>query len=920
VARHQTRKQERIIMRRTSRRAPVCRNHHTRQTATRRRPKIERLETRNLLTSLIPVSPADQFLSGHSGVCNCPICTGVGLSSLVAQEAPDAGSGDSGGAVASLPEGTLPLLSSRPGATAKLFLDFNGNFQASWGGWSNVNTPAYDTDGNYGSFSAGEQSAIYEIWQRVAEDYAPFNIDVTTIDPGSQANMVVAQIAIGGNWSDWYGSSAGGVAYVGGFYNSAPNVGYVFEDAMANGNAKYTAEAVSHESGHLFGLQHQAKWSGNTLVESYHSGTGDWAPIMGVGYYVTRSTWHNGPTSAGPTAYQDDLAIITNASNGFGYAADDYGGTTGTASGLPISGTSVSLTGLIGRANDVDVFSFTTGGGTVDFNLAVDAFGPNLDSVLELWNSAGSVLTTVAPGASYGASLSYAVGAGTFYLVARGMGDYGDMGRYTITGTVPGASSSPEITVRIGATGLTDGQSINFGSANVGTSVDRTFTVVNDGTATLTLNNLDPGSLPAGFSIVSNLGSTTLAAGASTTFTLRFAPGAAGNFSANVALGNDDADENPFDLVLQGTGVVPAPAAPEISVLLGSTNLATGGVLDFGTTTVGTAVTRTLTIRNDGTQSLDLTALDPATLPAGYTIVTNLGWTTLAPGAYTTLTLQLDATAQGSFGGTISLVNSDSDENPFTLVLSGTVNPAFVPHKEIMDNGDAGNAFTGVWTHATGKGYQSDIDSTAKGNGSKYVNWTFNGLPSGEYNVWGTWTAAKNNASNAPFQFYNGSGTITTVRINQKVAPAAVADGFKWTFLGKVVVNNGWAMVKLANNANGVVVADAIRIVQLPPAAPSGAALLAHATAPAAPVSSFLAFASAGYQHDEGLHALPLPKPAAEPQPSSHTAHEQIWSGHDDVRPESTLLEETVSLLSSLRDQSSDDQSNLALDQLLASA
>jgi len=221
-----------------------------------------------------------------------------------------------------------------------------------------------------------------------------------------------------------------------------------------------------------------------------------------------------------------------------------------------------------------------------------------------------------------------------------------------------------------------------------------------------------------------------------------------------------------------------------------------------------------------------------------------------------------------------------------------------------MDNGDAGTAITGVWTHATGKGYQSDIDSTAKGTGTKYVTWTFNGLPSGEYNVWGTWTAAKNNATNAPFQFYNGSGTTTTVKINQRVAPAAVADGFKWTFLGKVVVNNGWAMVKLANSANGVVVADAIRIVQLPPAAPSGAALLAHATAPAAPVSSFLAFASSGHQHDDDLHALPLPKPAAETQPSSHAAHEQIWSAGDDARPESTLLEDTVNLLSSLRGQS----------------
>ncbi len=912
-------------MRRSPRRAPAHRCPQARRTLKGRRPNLERLETRNLLTSLVPVSTSEQLLSGHSGVCNCPVCTGIGLSSLMAQAEQSESVGDFGETSGSLPEGTLPLFSSRPGAAAKLFLDFDGNYLASWGSWSNVNTPAYDTDGNFASFSTAEQNAIAQIWQRVAEDYAPFNIDVTTIDPGSRANQVVAHIAIGGNYSDWYGSSAGGVAYVGGFYNSASNTGFVFEDAMANGNAKYTAEGAAHEAGHLFGLSHQAKWSGSTLVESYNSGTGDWAPIMGVGYYVTRSTWHNGPTSAGPSSSQDDLAIITGSSNGFGYAVDDYGSTAGTAANLPISGTSVNLSGLIGKTDDLDFFSFTTGGGTVNFSLSVDAYGPNLDSVLELRNSAGTILTTAAPSTSYGATLSYTVGAGTFYLVARGMGDYGDMGRYTITGTVPSAASAPEITVRIGTTNVTDGQTIDFGSTNVGTSVDRTFTVVNDGNATLSLTNLNPASLPAGFSIVSNLGSTSLAAGASTTFTLRFTPGSGGSHSGSIGLVNDDANENPFDLVLQGTGVA---QAPEISVLLGTTNLSSGGTLNFGATTVGTVVTRTLTIRNDGTQTLTLSALDPASLPAGYSIVTNVGWTTLAPGAYTTVTLQLDATAAGSFGGSISIANNDSDENPFTLNLAGTVDPAFVAHKDIMDNGDAGSAITGAWTHATGKGYQSDIDSTAKGNGTKYVTWTFNGLPSGEYNIWGTWTAAKSNASNAPFSFYNGSGTITTVKKNQRIAPTAVADGFKWTFLGKVVVNNGWVMVKLANNANGTVVADAIRIVQLAPAAPKGAAVLAHGSVAelarvrasdgslaTSATSSLIALASAGHEHQGGLHALPVPKPAAEP---SQPAHDQIWSRPEDVRPESALLDEAVNLLSSLRGSSSDEATELALDQYLA--
>src|SRR5262245_2375151 len=329
----------------------------------------------------------------------------------------------------------VPVYESEPGERAKLFVDFDGRIEPSWGFWSNVTTPPFDLDGDQATFSSGELAAIQQIWSRVAEDYAPFHIDVTTIDPQSTANGTVAVVAIGGSYSDWYGSSAGGVAFVGGFTNSSSNVAYIFSKSLG-GNVKYIAEATAHESGHLFGLKHQALWSGSTLVNEYNSGNSDWAPLMGIGYYAVRTTWYNGPISAAPTAFQDDMAVIAGSANGFGYKSDDHGSSAGSASALPLNGTTATVGGLIGRADDLDMWSFNTGDGNVSFQLAGASFGSNLDAVLELWNSAGAVIASAAPSTSLGASLTATLAAGSYYLIARSMGDYGDVGRYTVTGTI----------------------------------------------------------------------------------------------------------------------------------------------------------------------------------------------------------------------------------------------------------------------------------------------------------------------------------------------------------------------------------------------------------------------------------------------------------------------------------------------------
>ena len=332
----------------------------------------------------------------------------------------------------------VPAYSSLPGAHAKIYLDFGGtDYSGTWGGKTPGTVPAYDTDGDASSFTATELANIRQIYVRVAEKFSPFNINVTTVNPGNENNLETARLIIGGS-NAWYGSG-GGVAFVNGFTNSSSNVGWVFPKNLNNGNPKTVAEASAHEAGHLFGLNHQSTWA---LVNGVWTETEEYStngnslvkrPIMGSSYSGTRGLWWHGTTSS-PTTFQDDLARLSRSANGFGYRADDHAGTVLGATPLIANpAAQVFSSGIITTTGDLDLFSFVTGTGTIRFTTALSEFGGMLDSTLQLFGMDGTLLQTNATD-NLTETLVASLFAGQYLIGVSSRGNYGDIGQYSLTG------------------------------------------------------------------------------------------------------------------------------------------------------------------------------------------------------------------------------------------------------------------------------------------------------------------------------------------------------------------------------------------------------------------------------------------------------------------------------------------------------
>ncbi|GAB5562729.1 MAG: hypothetical protein SynsKO_43760 [Synoicihabitans sp.] len=417
-------------------------------------------------------------------------------------------------AAAAVPIATPPVRHSRPGSTNVLYLDFSGHTvtNTSWNsGQGDAETyigKVYDTDGDPTTFSDDEQADIIAIWERVAEDFSPFDVNVTTEEPAvftrtTGRGLVTA--SVDGNGVNMPSHTGGGVAQLDVFgesdYHTRSSPAFVYYDNFSGSRrVANIAEAMSHELGHNMGLTHDGQNGGVEYYGGHGTGNTSWGPIMGTGYGQNVSQWSKGEYfNANNT--QDDFALMEAK---MGYATDEAGDTTGTAAAASIDGSDISNTGVISSSGDVDLFSFNTATGTVTLNvntfrMASSTHGGNADLKLELLDSGGAVVATHAPAGDTNATISLGVTAGTYYARISPEGDgtplndpptgytsYGSAGQYTLTGTI--IAAAPSIT---STTTASVGVGAEFSYAIVGTNGPSSYAAT---------------GLPAGLSVDTNSG------------------------------------------------------------------------------------------------------------------------------------------------------------------------------------------------------------------------------------------------------------------------------------------------------------------------------------------------------------------------------------------------------------------------------
>jgi uncharacterized delta-60 repeat protein len=323
-------------------------------------------------------------------------------------------------------------------------------------------------------------------------------------------------------------------------------------------------------------------------------------------------------------------------------------------------------------------------------------------------------------------------------------------GHYAITVVTNGIPSvaanialgalTPEIAVEqpVGTDLVSNSSVVDYGDVVLGATSTFTFTIKNTGSANLTGLSVGSNS-PADFSVDTTGMSTTVIPGSNTTFTVSFHPQLPGGRSATIGIGSNDSDENPFNVLVIGSGL------PSTNTNLSGLSLSTGTlspVFASGTTSYTASVpygTSSLTVAPTAAQANATITVNATPVASG----SASGAIALAVGANTITTI---VTAQD--GVTTKTYTVTVTRGTETTISAGNI--------LIPDNNPVGISnritFPALPLEAVGGGVRITIDIT---------NSDINGL---RVNLW--------DPNSIEYTLYDGSQTGTSLVMSYDASSA----------------------------------------------------------------------------------------------------------------------------------------------------
>ncbi|MFZ3216971.1 MAG: choice-of-anchor D domain-containing protein [Candidatus Acidiferrales bacterium] len=221
-------------------------------------------------------------------------------------------------------------------------------------------------------------------------------------------------------------------------------------------------------------------------------------------------------------------------------------------------------------------------------------------------------------------------------------------------------ANNPTVSIALSGAGVqgalsANPSSINFGSLLVGASGSVNVTLSNSGTASVAISQ--GSALGTGFSISGLSVPLTLTAGQTTTFAAKFSPTAAGSATGSVSI-ISNAPGSPLVIALSGSVTA---AQPQLTISPAS--------VVFGSVSVGSSGTKTVTLTNAGNATLTVTQATPA--GSGFSMTGASLPMTITAGNSASFSAVFAPSATGAASGSIA-VTSNAPGSPATITLTGT--------------------------------------------------------------------------------------------------------------------------------------------------------------------------------------------------------------------------------------------------------